>query len=110
LDEFDLNLTGRLKSSVKVYDVYKHKIDKFDGYLTRNLLSDVKEVLKSKKYVSSLTLKKRIIIKKCFKKTGSVVILKNCNGIAEPGQIVALMGARGCNYLRIILSFLILNI
>ena len=42
-------------------------------------------------------------IKKCFKKTGSVVILKNCNGIAEPGQIVALMGASGCNYLRIIL-------
>ena len=58
LDEFDLNLAGRLKSSVKVYDVYKHKIDKFDGYLTRNLLSDVKELLKGKKYVSSLTLKK----------------------------------------------------
>jgi hypothetical protein len=58
LDEFDLNLTGRLKNSVKVYDVYKHKIDKFDGYLTRNLLSDVKEVLKGKKYVSNVPLYK----------------------------------------------------
>ena len=35
-------------------------------------------------------------IKKCFRKTGSTVILKNVNGVVEPGQIVALMGASGC--------------
>ena len=56
-DDVDLNLTARLKKSVKVYDVYRHKIDKFDGYLTRNFLVDVKDALKAKQIVSCVYIR-----------------------------------------------------
>ena len=56
LDDFNLNLNAKLKKSVKVYDIHKHKADKFDGYITRKLLGDVKEVLKGKKIVSIIIL------------------------------------------------------
>ena len=54
LDDFDLNLTGKIKNSVKVYDMFRHKMDKYEGYVTRQLLVDIKNALNLKKVVSDL--------------------------------------------------------
>ncbi len=59
LDDFEMDIPAKLNSFVQVYDMFKHKTDKFEGYVTRNMLVDVRDCLKTKMFVSNLTIKQQ---------------------------------------------------
>ncbi len=59
LDDFEMDIPANLNSFVQIYDMFKHKTDKFEGYVTRNMLVDIRDCLKTKMFVSNLTIKQQ---------------------------------------------------